>query len=147
MLYLSLVLKNMSLEDQYQVFTDKTEPIPYSYYEQNKKYYEDEIESIKKSLETAEGEEKAMWEESLRMIEENKEQMEMYSWRISQGSVDNYLKINPMMKVLEHYFQNEIFDSDEEGLSDIEGLESEADVDKLLNVIDSKTQMYRMEGH
>ena len=81
------------------------------------------------------------------MTEENKEQMEMYSWRISQGSVDNYLKISPMMKVLEHYFQNEIFDSDEEGLSDIEGLESEADVDKLLNVIDSKTQMYRMEGH
>ena len=147
--YLSLILKNLSVEDQYTYFTDKTEPIAAFGYADTFAFYDEMLESTRKSLETAEGEDKVVFEEQLKRLEEEREDMDRWAWRIRQSAIDSYLATCPMIKVLSEDFMEDIYGSmeREEEEEFYEQLNREKDVEKLLNTIDSKLQMVRLEGH
>ena len=147
--YLSLLLKNLSLEDQYTFFTDKTEPILNGYYTDTFAFYDDMLESTRKSLETAEGEDKVVFEEQLKRLEEEREDMDRWAWRIRQSAVDSYQTVNSMIRVPSHNFMEDIYGSmeREEEEEFYAQLNREKDVEKLLNTIDSKLQMVRLEGN
>ena len=147
--YLSLLLKNLSVEDQYTFFTDKTEPILNGYYTDTFAFYDEMMESTRKSLETAEGEDKVVFEEQLKRLEEEREDMDRWAWRVSQSSIDSYLAVNSMIRVPSHNFMEDINGSmgREEEKEFYEQLNREKDVEKLLNTIDSKLLMVRLEGN
>ena len=148
-LYLTLLLKNMSLTDQYAIFTDKTEAIPYAYYTDIHQSYEESVKTIRENIQNSEGEEKAQWEEILREQEEQMENMEEWGWQISPKGIDNYKVISPLMKAPAHSFMEDIMGSvDGQDVDTFyEQLNKEKDVEKMLDMIDSKLQMVRMEGH
>ena len=149
LLYLSLLLKNMGQQDQYTLYTDKTEPSPYAYYEDNMKSYEESLKFLRENLEKAEGDEKTLWETYIRETEESMEEMDRWGWKISKNAVENYLKVVPLMKVPSHNYMEDILGAmdDEAQEAFYKELDRENDVDKYLNTIDNKLQMVRKEGH
>ena len=75
--------------------------------------------------------------------------MDRWAWQIRQSAVESYQAINPMIKVPSHNFMEDIYGSmeREEEEEFYEQLNREKDVEKLLNTIDSKLQMVRLEGN
>ena len=148
-LYLALLLKNMSVADQYAIFTDKTEAIPYAYYTGTLQYYEESLKTIRENIQNTEGEERAQWEEILRQEEEQMEEADQMGWHISQRAIDNYMTIYSLLKVPGRNFMEDIMGSVDGQDVDAfyEQLNREKDVEKMLDMIDNKLKMVRMEGH
>ena len=147
--FLALAMENLEIMAQYTFFTDKTEPIRYSYYEEQKKNYEKWLDQAKKDYEKAdEGQEKTYAEENVKMWEEQLEQLEDYSWQVNPEKIECYQKILPACRVLDHDFMQEIqstvSEQDEQLMKEYTG--DNMDIEKILSFYDQKIQMIRMEG-
>ena len=147
--FLALAMENLEIMAQYTFFADKTEPIRYSYYEEQKKNYEKWLDQAKKDYEKAdEGQEKTYAEENVKMWEEQLEQLEDYSWQVNPEKIECYQKILPACRVLDHDFMQEIqstvSEQDEQLMKEYTG--DNMDIEKILSFYDQKIQMIRMEG-
>ncbi|QTE74297.1 ABC transporter substrate-binding protein [Clostridiales bacterium FE2010] len=147
--FLALAMGNLETIAQYSFFADKTEPIRYSYYEEQMKNYEKWLNEAKKNYEKAdEGEEKIYAEENVKMWEEEIKRFEDDSWLVSPEKIERFQKILPTCRVLDHNFTQEIqstvSEEDERLMEEYTG--DNMDVDKILSFYDQKLQMIRMEG-
>ena len=150
--YLSLTAKNLRTPNAYTIFTGKTEPVQYAYVDSQLKQMDETIEMYKGFLEKAEnGEEKSNIEETLHMFEQDREEMLKYSWVISKEAIENYAKRLPFLTVqrmLSPRMMLSVGDESDLVYKMFYGEESDnVTPDELLNTIDKKIQMMRMEGN
>ena len=148
--FLALAMENLDLESQYAFFTDKTEPMRYSFYERERKNMDKWLEDAKKQAEEAEeGAERIGAEESVKNLEEEIKKMEETYWEISPKRLARFQAILPFCRVLDHDFQQEIQGSISEQdrqmlMTDDTG--DKMDYGKYLSFLDQKMQMIRNEG-
>lgn len=155
--FLGTLLNNLEQDSQYTLFTDKTEPIRYASENENLAMIQEAIDAYKAKIATSEGEKKVELEEKLKELEENQENMERYSWRISPVVIERYQKNKDLMKVRGYSFYNALFgqennNGDEDRPSAYETIFSSEESSKmapeeLLGMLDSKVQMIRLEGN
>ena len=155
--YLKMLLKKMDNSTQYIFFSNKTEPVPSPYAEENSKFHNEYVEALKKQLEKAEGAEKAELEESLREEEKNwEENQESVLWSISSRMIEDFRKTQDLYKVQEYDMFTELFGSSEDKdvsklLNGLFGYRGENDeeisIDEALSLLDKKVQMKRREGN
>ena len=147
--FLALAMENLQLIAEYTFFADKTEPLRYSSYEEDRKRTEKYLEQAKKYRDEAEeGEEKTYAEENVKSWEEQLERMEDYSWQMNPETIERYQKILPACRVLDHDFLQEIQStvSEEDSRLMQEYTGDNMDIEKILSFYDQKIQMIRMEG-
>ena len=156
--FLGLLMNNLDLWNQYTIYADKTEPIRSSNESDSLAMIQEAIEAYKAKIETSEGEKKADLEEALKGLEETRQDMERYSWRISPTLIERYLKNINLYKVRSYSFYNALFgqennnkENDDEPSAYEKIFASEQSLkmapEELLGMLDSKVQMIRLEGN
>jgi hypothetical protein len=155
--FLGVLLNNLDLDNQYTIFTDKTEPIRNSSENESLTMIQEAIEAYKAKIETAEGDKKADLEENLKNLEENQKDIERYSWRISPELIERYQKNINLYKVRGYSFYNALFGQENNNGNEDEPsayekiFASEESLkmapEELLGMLDSKVQMIRLEGN
>lgn len=154
--FLGAVLNNLSLSDQYNFYTDKTEPVRYSNGSDNLTMLREAIDAYKAEIEKAEGERKVNLEEKLKGLEEELEQNERYSWRISPELIERYLKNQNLFRVRSYSFYNALWGSQNNQNEDepsayasifLSEDSMKKEPEELLGMLDSKVQMIRLEGN
>ena len=151
--FLALAADNLYGLDQYAAYTDRTEPLHYSGYESEQKFYQERIENLKKQIEAAEnGDDREMLTQFLQNAEEELEYSEKTSWIVSREQIERYQQWQKYFKAKEYSFLNVLYASaDEEEDSDeytrlfydSYGMKPE----ELLGALDKKIRMMRMEGN
>ena len=148
--FLALALDSMYFRAEYAIFADKTEPIRSAYYEDDLKRAKESVEMTEEALAKAEdGEERANLEDTLRECQEYLRNVEEYDWSMSPEAIEDYQKRLPSLKVLDYLFLYDIVgNTDKEEQQEFAELFSgNTDPGELLNRIDQKVQMIRMEGN
>ena len=148
--FLALALDSMYFRTEYAIFADKTEPIRSAYYENDLERAKENIEAAEEALEKAEdGEERANLEDTLRQFREYLQNVEEYDWSMSPEAIEDYQKRLPSLKVLDYLFLYDIVGNTdaEEQQEFAELFSGNTDPGELLNRIDQKVQMIRMEGN
>ena len=157
---LALIMKNQDVYTQYTLYADRTEPIERSDADESRANHEKYIEDMKKWMEEADDEYKAMVEESIRQEEKEWEENQRWLWTIHQDDIDTYLKLSPLFRVQTYNIFNDLWGTDEDkerdkllsGLfgyygEDEGGNEEKVSISDALALIDQKIQMKRMEGN
>lgn len=155
--FLGVLLNNLDLDNQYTIYTDKTEPIRNPSENESLTMIQEAIEAYKAKIETAEGDKKADLEENLKNLEENQKDIERYSWRISPELIERYQKNINLYKVRGYSFYNALFGQENNNGNEDEPsayekiFASEESLkmapEELLGMLDSKVQMIRLEGN
>ncbi len=148
--FLALALNNLALADQYAFYSDHTEPVHYSYYEENRENMQKWLDELQKNYDEAdEGEEKINAEEALKQQKDMMEMEEKYSWVMSPETLERFQKNLPSLKVMSRNIYDDITQSVEEAdwakVAPIGG--GEGSLEDALKFIDEKIQMIRMEGN
>ena len=156
---LALVMKSQDATKQYAYFTDKTEPIERPDADEMRKNQAELMEKLQKELENSKDEQdKALVEESIREMEKSWEENQDELWVISQGMIDEYLKLSPLFKVQDYILFDELWSSEDNkertrivkglfGYEDSENPVGDVSLEETLNLIDQKIQMKRKEGN
>ena len=155
--FLGIFLDNLDINDQYTIYTDKTEPVKYANGQERVTMIQEAIDAYKAQIEKAEGERKAELEETLKNLEEELKDAERYSWRISPEVIERYQKNKDLFKVRSYSFYNALFGKENNNEDDNEPsayekiFYSEESLKKspeeLMGMLDSKVQMIRLEGN
>ena len=154
--FLGYLTNAVDLGDQYTFYTDKTEPIR-NPNEDSLTMIDEAIEAYKAKIAESEGEQKVELEERLKNLEESREEMDRYSWRISPVVIERYQKNKDLMKVRGYSFYNVLFgqddnNGDEDKPSTYETIftreeSAQQTPEELLGMLDSMVQMIRLEGN
>ena len=146
--YLSILSESMSRDSRYSLFEDMTEPVPRPDYEESLAQAQEWIDNVLQILEHAEEEDRANLEESLKYAEDNLEYQKTHSWLISEEQIEEYRVLTPLMKVEKYRFINDMVNDEESSNAFYELFYGEnTTVDELLNALDRKIQMMRLEGN
>ena len=150
--FLALAADSMHGMEQYAAYTDKTEPIRSSDYEDEVRWYRSEIENLKERIEKAEdGEEREMLQEQLQIGEEGLEYTEKHSWMISGEQIERYQKWQEYFKTRMYSFVNILLNGDgEDDSSEYDRFFHESigmNPEELLGTLDTKVRMIRMESN
>lgn len=130
----------------YAAVPTMTQPIRASYYEENKQSMQDYIEDLEKQLAEADEADKQMLEDELNSMKDSLESFEDYSWEISQNGIDWYQQHNEIV-ILQPYSM--IYSGEDSG--EIYNLESQfieglITVQEFLKGLDRKVQMMILEN-
>lgn len=154
---LALILKNLNLQMQYVLFTDKTEPIEYSYAADSRKWHEQYMTELQESLEKAEDGNKALIEEQIRQEEKDWEQQEHWLWLVSQEMMDAYLKCQEKFAIEDYSIFSNLWQAGDKeyarivkamfGYEMVDQKTDDISMEEALALIDQKVQMKRREGN
>ena len=148
--FLALAMDSVYSRTQYSIFADKTEPVRTVYHEENLKRERERLEVTEEALEKAEdGEQRAALEQELNDCKEFLRYLEEDDWAVSPKAIEDYQKRLPSLKVLDYLFLYDVAGNlDEEEQATIENrFSGGTDSGELLDWIDQKVQMIRMEGN
>ena len=159
--FLALSMKNLYTNCRYTVFADQTEPIRYSWYEENMKNLTDELEEYRKQLqEETDEESRKNLEEEIKDHEKMIDDEDKYDWIMSPEGIERYRENQHLYKVQDYSFIHDMMkNSNNKEEEDDSGYSNEyydlvygeknfgLSADELLNTIDNKIQMIRLEGN
>ena len=159
--FLALSMKNLYSSYRYAIFTDQTEPIRYPYYAENIKSLTETLEEFKKQLqEESDEDNKPALEEIIKEYEGYIKDEENYSWEISPQEIERYQQNQGLYKVQDYSFIYDMMkNTKEKDNEEEENYYNEYEklvygeenfglgADELLNTIDQKIQMIRLEGN
>ena len=159
--FLALSMKNLYSSYRYAIFTDQTEPIRYPYYAENIKILTETLEEFKKQLqEESDEDNKPALEEIIKEYEGYIKDEENYSWEISPQEIERYQQNQGLYKVQDYSFIYDMMkNTKEKDNEEEENYYNEYEklvygeenfglgADELLNTIDQKIQMIRLEGN
>lgn len=152
--FLASTLANFSTVTQYNFFTDKTEPLRTSDFEERKENTQKWLEEARASLETAGEESKTDWETTVKDIEESLADMDKNDWMFSPEGIASYQALSAWMEALDFNLYTSITSTDSvtsEYMDPIwnyaEGKGTAYTAEELLSAIDKKVQMMRLEGN
>ena len=129
-----------------------TEPVISPYYEENHERSVKQLEDVKTLLNAAKTEQEIHdWTETLKSYEEMMENEEEYKWIVSPENIADYQARTPCMRVAAYSFVSDMVKDEKSAeafWSMLDGF-SRGDVSaaELLDNIDSKVQMMRLEGN
>jgi hypothetical protein len=134
------------------MFADLTEPKRNSYYEEQKARVEKWLEEAKQLKEKAKEEDEIQqWTERIEEYEKELKDSEENDWSISPSEIASYQQRSARMKVSGYNFINDMVKDDKSAdafYDMITGYASKTvPASKLLEEIDSKVQMMRLEGN
>lgn len=144
--YLEKLVQNMDVSTRYNVSDQESEPLRSSYYEESKKEYEKQVDELKAQIEKAEPVDKPALEESLKALEASQEDMEKYSWEVSQESLDWYRANDEYIMVTRY---NCMYSDDSGEINDLayQLFSDKIDVATFLKNVDQKVRMMILEGN
>ena len=148
--FLAMVPESLYFRTQYAIFADKTEPVRTANHEDSLEHVKENIEAAEEALEKAEdGEERADLEDRLKEYRNFLQYLEEDDWAVSPEMIEDYQKRLPSLQVLDYLFLYDIAGNtdEEEQMEFVQLLSGNTDPGELLNRIDQKVQMIRMEGN
>ena len=151
--FLALAGDHLNVNDEYAAYTEMTEPVRYSSFEEERGYVLERIDWLKEQIEKVEEEnDREMLKESLQEVEEELKELDEESWRISRKQIDRYQKWQGYFRVRGYSFLNVLYsgDEDEEGTNEYDKLFHESigkAPEEVLGMLDKKVRMIRMEGN
>ena len=160
--FLAHSMKNLYTDSRYTVFADQTEAFRYPWYEENLKNWKEELEEYKKQLqEETEDDNRKSLEEEIENLEKIIDDEEKYSWVMSPEEIERYQKNQHLYKVQDYNFIHDMMKNNDDKKEDEEESEYTNEyydlvygeknfglsADELLNTIDKKIQMIRLEGN
>ena len=146
MLFMEQLAESMGNAVRYCIDPSLDQPIRSPYYDEWVKELEEYYDQLRQQLETAEAADRQMLEEELAQYEENMDQVEAYSWEISQKNLDWYrghddnLRVNGV-----NWLYTESAGGEASQLL-YQYLEGMIDYRAMLSGIDKKVRMMIMEG-
>ena len=150
--YLAIAGRKLWQDALYSLYSDMTEPVISSYYEENHERSVKQLEDVKTLLNAAKTEQEIHdWTETLKSYEEMMENEEEYKWIVSPENIADYQARTPCMRVAAYSFVSDMVKDEKSAeafWSMLDGF-SRGDVSaaELLDNIDSKVQMMRLEGN
>ena len=150
--YLALTAGKMWDSTRYSLFADMTEPKRNSYYEEQKARLEKWLEEAKQLKEKAKEEDEIQqWTERVEEYEKELKDSEENDWSISPDEIASYQQRSARMKISGYNFINDMVKDDKSADAFYEMITGYAaktvSASKLLDEIDSKVQMMRLEGN
>lgn len=148
--YLESAVKFVPMASRYSMSPENNEPARYPYYEENMKSYSQDLEQARKNLEQAVDPDMAAdWQETVKMIEDQISEMEKNDWMISPEAIEAYQARAQYMKPSTYDFFNLITSSEDSSIYDALSrfYEGETTAQELLQILDQKYQMMRLEGN
>ena len=150
--YLALAARKQWQDTLYSLYSDMTEPVIYPYYEENRARMEKYLEEAKILLNAAKTEQEIHdWTETVESYEEYLKNEEDNKWAISPERIADYQARTSYMRVSSYSFVNEMM-KDSKGAEAywemMDGfVQGNVSAAELLEGIDSKVQMMRLEGN
>ena len=150
--YLALAARKQWQDSLYSLYSDMTEPVVYPYYEENRARMEKYLEEAKILLNAAKTEQDIHdWTETVESYEESLKNDEENKWTISPETIAAYQARTSYMRVSSYSFVNDMVKdskSAEAYWEMMEGfIEGSVSAAEMLEGIDSKVQMMRLEGN
>ena len=145
--YLVHLLNNMSVTEKPFVFANMQGDIESPYYQQMITSWDKEVERIKKALEDATEDEKAMYEEQLKYYEEDMANRDRYRYAVTQKAMDYFRDNIASQCVL--YTGNPLYNNETGGelMPIIERyMAKEISGDQMISEIDRKLYMIQRES-
>lgn len=143
--YLDYAVELMSKSVLTNLCPDMNEPIRNDYYEENVKWYEEYIDGIKQSIETADEEDLPDWQVQLEEAEANYEEYKTkWMWDANEESIANYRKYG------QYLVTNTGLGLDNDGLQEYynqfqQYMDGAIDYETMLKNIDKKIKMMLQE--
>lgn len=150
--YLAMTSSKLWQAQRYSLFSDMTEAVRYPYYEEQKARYERYIDEATQMKGKARDEQETqMWDEMIKTYQEELVRMEDDSWSISPDTISGYQNRASNLRVSAYNFINDMV-KDEKGSDAFYELvygfaDKTISAARLLQEIDSKVQMMRLEGN
>ena len=128
---------------------ENNEPVRYPSWEQYKASLAESIEQTKAQLENATDENRESLEEMLSMLEKELEDQETGGWEISPDSIASYQARAEQLVPMSYDFFRLVIDSNDASFTEILSrfYQGESTPRDLLEAIDQKYQMMRLEGN
>ena len=150
--YLGLAARKQYQDALYSLYSDETEPVVYPYYEENRARMEKYLEDAKVLLNAAKTEQEIHdWTETVESYEKMLKEEEQSKWLISPEKIADYQARTAYMQVSAYSFVSDMVKdnkSAEAYWAMMEGFaKGDVSAAEILEGIDSKVQMMRLEGN
>ena len=150
--YLGLAARKQWQDAMYSLYSDMTEPVVYPYYEENRARMEKYLEDAKTLLNAAKTEQDIHdWTETVESYEKMLKDDEENKWAISPENIADYQARTPYMRVSAYSFISDMMadnKSAEAFWTMMDGFtDGSVPAAEMLEAIDSKVQMMRLEGN
>ena len=147
--FLEAVANNIDKTSAYTFSPENNEPVRYPSWEQYKASLAESIEQTKAQLENATDENRESLEEMLSMLEKELEDQETGGWEISPDSIASYQARAEQLVPMSYDFFRLVIDSNDASFTEILSrfYQGESTPRDLLEAIDQKYQMMRLEGN
>lgn len=150
--YLGLAARKQWQDAAYSLYSDMTEPVVYPYYEENHARSLKYLEEAKTLLNAAKSEQDIHdWTETVESYEKMLEDEEENKWAVSPENIADYQARTPYLRVSAYSFINDMMQdrkSAEAFWTMMDGFtDGSVPAAEMLEAIDSKVQMMRLEGN
>ena len=150
--YLGLAARKQWQDSLYSLYSDMTEPVVYPYYEENHARSLKNLEDAKTLLNAAKTEQEIHdWTETVESYEQMLKDEEENKWAVSPDNIADYQARTSYLRVSAYSFISDMLadnKSAEAFWSKMDGfVNGDVPAAELLDSIDSKVQMMRLEGN
>ncbi len=150
--YLATASRKLYQDAMYSLYSDVSEPEINPYYEEHRANMEKNLEDAKTLLNAAKTEQEIHdWTETVRSYEESLQDAEEMKWTISPDKIAEYQARTPYLRVSAYSFVSDMVKDEKSAeafMSMLNGFMSgDVSAAEMLESIDSKVQMMRLEGN
>ena len=148
--YLETMADSLDTNDQYNFYADRNDPIRYPDFEEYKKNLAEWVEETKKAMEEADEDEKASYQEQLDSLNESLASIDDTYWMISPSNIESYRARAQYLAPITYdctVVSSGSKDDDTVWSVISQYYEGTIGVDEMLQAIDKKVQMMRLEGN
>ena len=148
--YLETMADSLDTNDQYNFYADRNDPIRYPDFEEYKKNLAEWVEETKKAMEEADEDEKASYQEQLDSLNESLASIDDTYWMISPSDIESYRARAQYLAPITYdctVVSSGSKDDDTVWSVISQYYEGTIGVDEMLQAIDKKVQMMRLEGN
>lgn len=148
--YLETMADSLDTNAQYNFYADKNDPVRYPDYEEYKKNLAEWIEEAQKSMEEADEDEKASYQEQIDSLKESLAEVDDTYWMISPSDIESYRARAQYLSPITYdctVVSSGSKDGDTVWSVISQYYEGTISVDEMLQAIDKKVQMMRLEGN
>ncbi len=148
--YLETMADSLDTSDQYNFYADKNEPVRYPDYEEYKQHLVKWIEEAQTSMEKADEDEKADYQAQIDSLNESLASIDDTYWMISPSDITAYRARAQYLSPITYdctVVSSSAQDGDSVWSVISQYYEGTISVDEMLQTIDKKVQMMRLEGN
>ena len=148
--YLETMADSLDTQNAYNFYADKNEPVRYPDYEEYKKNLAEWVEETKKAMENADEDDKASLQEQLDSLSESLANIDDTYWMMSPSGIASYRERAQYLSPITYdctVVSSSSKDDDTVWSVISQYFDGAVSVDEMLQSIDKKVQMMRLEGN